>query len=530
MDMRKNTQFLRSFILISVVFAFIFGSIFYLETKRLEKQRNHLFELSKQELSLNEHLFTVAHLQGKISNILGVLLQKTDTLLKKENLQALTDEREDIVLTKEVLDEQIRLSLNEYLMMKNNLTQKDASYLINLLSIDLYLGEMKAVERKLNNSFAILKGSFDTESIKLFKEQIINAQTSNERIIQTYKKEIDFVSANVQTLVTSSYNDIYQSNFFMSLVSGAALLGILLFTYFTLIIPLHNISNLTERLIKNPHFVEDVSLYPGELQVVVSKLHEFTNNFIRKEESLTQEKVEFREYEKMKNKYYSQIQSEIERPMEVLNNTLHRVVSDKTISKEGRKLVELAEHEYDHLKKLLHKASEVSSISNDPFQVKYSDTNLVEFINGEISHLKKGHPNAKKFLVQMDPEIPANLYLDQLHLRQILEYAYQALCFTSNGTHFALNISMVNLHESDFLLFDLKLDNFQLAPENPNKNNYLSTFSKHEANSAEFHIFQNLAAALGGTLDFKLDNESISEFRLMLPLVGKSDLANELVG
>lgn len=528
--MRKNTQFLKSFLLISTIFIFIFSSIFYLESSRLEKKRNYLFELSKQELSLNEHLFSVALIQGKISNLLAVMIQKTDSLLSEEKFQNQQDKRTDIVLTKSTLDEQIIASLSEYSLMKQNLTEQDASYLINLLSIDLYFIEMKEVEKKLNNSFEFLRGTFDKKSVALFKEQLLNAQASNERIIQTYKKEINFVSSNVEALVTSSYNDIYQSNYIMSLISGGALLVLLLFTYFSLIVPLHSMSSLTDRLIKNPHFVEDVSVYPGELQDVVSKLQALTENFVQKEESLTQEKVEFREYEKMKNKYYTQIQSEIERPMGILDNTLQRVVSDKSISKEGRKLVELAEHEYDHLKKLLHKAGEVSAINNDPFQVKYTDTNLMEFVNGEISNIKIKDASAKKFLIQIDPELPKNMYLDQLHLRQILEYAYKALGFTSTGTHFALNISMVNLHDSDFILFDLKLDSYQLNKVLTKKDNYLSTFSKHESNSAEFHIYQNLAAALGGTLDFKLDNEAITEFRLMLPLVGQSDLENELVG
>lgn len=531
--MKKNSQFIKSFIMISCIFTFIFSSIFYLETKRLEKQKSHLYDLSKQEIALGEHLFSVARIQGKISFVISNLISKTNELELRSG-EARMNLHSDISSLKNDLDTEILKSITEYRIMKSFLDQKDVKYLINMLSIDLYLIEMSSMRKNVEDTYREYSNKSDQANISLLRDALQKAQLSNEKVISTYKNEIEFISSNIQTLVTSSYNDIYQSNLIMSVVSLSALIGILLYTFFTLIIPLHNISNLTDRLLKNPHFIEDMSLYPGELQDVVLKLNSFTSDFIKKEEDLTQEKVEFRHYEKMKNQYYSQIQSEIERPMEILNNTLHRVHNDKSISSESRKLVELAEHEYDHLRKLLIKASEVSSVTNDPFQIKYDDTTIFEFINGEVSNLRKQEQSqiSKKFLVQIDPGMPTNIYLDQKHVRQILEYAFKALSVTSGGDYFALNVSMINLHENEFVLFDLKLDNFNLKTpkDEKSKDDYLSTFSKHEANSAEFHIFQNLAAALGGTLDFKLVDEKICEFRLMLPLVGHSDLQNDLVG
>lgn len=527
--MKRNTPFLTNYLVLSLAIIAIFGTVFWMESKRLEIEKDKIYGLSAQELSLTEHLFTVATSQGRMEQLIKKIIALQSEMKVPSGDLITKSHKKMIQAYYKDLSNELELNRNEYEKMKDFLVKNDSNYVISLLSIELYFNEIDFVGKAISESMIQFYNSeYDTSIDYLNK-----ASQSLDKILHSYQNEISYISNNVQNIIVKGYHDIYESNMTVSLISGVIIVGFLVYTFFALVLPFHKIAENADQIIQNKSDQIDTSHAPAEIQKLLEDLKTISNKFNRIEVQLNEEKNEFKAYERSKTRYYQQLESELERPLEIINRTLHRIHDDKNISIQNKKLVELAENEYDHLKSMLIKANEVSFLEENSYKLNFLETNIHEFLSGQIASFRKNFNISKKFFIQMDPEIPNSIFLDQKHFSEVLQYALVTLATLNKGAYYTINAGEVIFHEQKFIYLDVgferneKISGLQENDRDKEREKdmeFVSTMAKHHLHSSEFQMYQHMTQAIGGTMDIKLIEDGHIEFRIMIPCLGENDL------
>ncbi|EQC47998.1 hypothetical protein [Bacteriovorax sp. Seq25_V] len=525
----KRPNFLQNYIGLFIIFCVVFSSLFYFENKRLEAKKLSLMEISNQGAKLTEHIYFVAQIQGQLQQSVENMINDIERF-KAKNLR-LSDFLVSFENSNKTMKKNIDASISEYNEIKKYLLEAKSEYLLKFLSIELYHNEAIYLNNTIENASSLVKtGNLGATEVDKAVNELARASESIKKVSQTYREEVRAIEKNIQEVVADGFNDLYSSNFVMTTVSVGVVLSLLLYTLFSLIIPLHKIARHTDSLLSHENFVEDSWAYPAELQEIITSMKSFSTRVLSKEQQLRDDRAKFIDYSEHRKQLFAQIDKELNVPMEVLNRTLHRVHEDN-LSKENLKLVELAESEYLHLKDLIRNASVISTSeeASTNYEGKYMNTDVNEFLSGCVNSIVSELKLDKKVFTQIAPSIPTHIYLDQPKVRDIIKYAIESLSIYKNEGVLALTATDTKLYEEQYILVDIyfeKQDNLK----NKQGFNYLSLFGEHRANSTTFKTFQTMANNLGGTLDFKINGDTLLEFRLMLPLVGIDELNEELVG
>lgn len=503
---------------------FIAGLLFFTATSfisksHFDKSTKRLNTLAEQELNITKHIFVVSDIQTRIQQALEALIFDLRKF-QSGGLNASDLERRLSAKAPYILKE-VNRAQNQYTEMKSAvIPQLDGAY-VALLGVELYEDEFKYFKSKFEKGSGILTdNTINNDSVAMAIFEFENSRMSLEKIMLSYFEEFDTVAGNAQDAVISDQRKSWS----LILFSNIAFFGILcltfIFLYYNVLIPLKNGVNIAHRIAKGERELEFDYEEDDEIGELIHSLKDMANSIYMREDKLVQDKGRAVSESMEKTELLVTLNNEVQKPLDVINSAIHKVHDDGSTNAKNKELLEIAEHESEHLAEVIHRIEDVTGVEVAPQKnLNYTEENIKSFIlEYAQNHESRIRKLGMELYTSIDPSVPESVFLDINKFKEVLEYTLGATLNMSQGGEIRLLVSTSKTAHGSFLL--ISLSEMRTTLESiANENAATSLLQKHEFESVDLALHQKMVKQLGGELDAKSVSGHGSEFNFIIPIL-----------
>lgn len=504
---------------------FLLGWVYIISKVHFEDTKGKVGRIASQELRINKHLFVVSDIQTRINQAVEEIIEDIESF--KEGKLSADSLKDRILVRSPYIEREVERGFKQYRDMKDSIFTDLEGAEVAKLSVDLYINEFRFFESKNLEAYHLaLDQGVNEELITQYEGIYTSAKRSLDIIVSSYLREIETISTSAQRTILEGQQRQWELIQYAILSFLFVLFTVGLIIHKSILSPLKVGIKMAHRIANGNRDLEDIRETPDEMGDLLHALKDMAAHIKKHEDQLVQEKSTALEENYKKGELLATIDSELSRPLEIVNKALHEAHEDKNISSKNKELIEIAEHESEHIGELLGHVKQLAGVEHKTDFVKYEEVNFRNFLE-DISRtfIKTIKAHYTTFYMQVSPSIEETILVDKEKFSDILQFCLSQMIDVTRGGIIRTIVDRIEQdgNKEDYLYINIseEIEN-KLGPFPSEADKRLvektNIMVLKEIESADYSIYKNIVNSLGGTLEIKRVSENESEIRLIIPL------------
>jgi signal transduction histidine kinase len=501
-----------------------FTATSFISKSHFDKSTKRLNSLAEQELTITKHIFVVSDIQTRIQQVLEALIFDLKKY-QQGRIDLVTLERR-VNIKGPYINNEIEKAIGQYGEMKKAVIPKLDGSTVALLGVELYEDEFYFFRKKFDEGVGQLSdGEITSSKVAASLASLESSRLSLEKIMLSYFEEFDTVASNAQEAVISDQRKSWSLILFSNIAFFSILCLTFVFLYYNVLIPLKSGVEIAHRISKGEREIDIDYEENDEVGQLIYSLKDMASNINQREEILRIEKSDAEQESLEKSELLSNLNKEVQKDLDIINSAIHKV-HESDISKRNKDLLEIAEHESQHLSNVINHVDGMTNLELEQEHLNYEEIPIQNYLLAFSKRHELEIRNAgMELYTSIHPSVPETIFTDVGKVDDIMEYTLQSILEMAQGGEVRLIVNTSQTINGNFLVISISEMRTTLDAMNK-ENKSTDLLEKHELESIDLSLHQKMVKQLGGELDARSVSGHGAEFNFLVPILEVSQNAS----